>query len=116
MGNSDIDLWPWLFESLQGSVIIIFVLGKDGFGVEVENFKKLNTQTQAYNLRVRLVICHDSETQARNGGQLSPIWHYSTGSLSKYYAEFWLDILAANNIGNANDHDYQVYIQELAKG
>ena len=84
MGNSDIDLWPWLFEqNSPESIITIFVLGKDGVGVEMENFKKLNAQTGGRNLRIKLVICHDRLVRIMEGV--------------------------------ANDHDYQVYIQELAE-
>ena len=111
-----IDLWPWLMEqNPPGSVATILILDEDGFGIVADNFKILNAQTPDRNLPAKLAICHDSETQARNGGQFSPIWHYSAGDLSKWYAKFWLDLLAANMEGNANDLDYQLYIRELAE-
>lgn len=109
---SDVDLWTWiLMENPHGSVVNILDLGKDGFSIDIDSYKALNRQTQQVGTQVRLVICHDKETQRRNGTDLSPHWVQSVGRLSKCYAESWLCRLVANMEGAANDLDYRKGIQ-----
>ena len=39
--------WPWLVrEHAPGSVVTIFILGKDGFGLLMDSFKILNAQNR----------------------------------------------------------------------
>ena len=115
MSPSDVDLWDWLVNSHpRGSTVTILILCKDGFGVCAEDFIILDRQTQRAGINVQLVICHDVETQAGNHGmRLSPSWIYSRNGLGKYFAVFWLSILAANMRGLANDPHYQTFSEEL---
>ena len=111
---STTDLWRWIFSHPAGSILTILVIGKDGIGVTAEHFVILASQTQRAGIRVRLVICHDVDTQARNHGMpLSANWVYSVNNLGKYYATFWLSKLAAVMRGITNDPDYELYAAEL---
>ena len=113
--NSDVDLWTWLLGfHPPGSVVTLLILGKEGFGVNADNFRVLCRQTQAASIQVRLVICHDQETQRHNRNVLTPNCIPSVNNLGKFYSEFWLDRLVANMEGAAKDLHYHQYVQELA--
>lgn len=91
----------------RDAAISILVLGKDGFGVTAEHFKILNQQTQSRGIVVKLVICHDVETQARNHDMpLSNHWVYSINNLGEYLGIFWLSRLVDNMNGRAQNADY----------
>ena len=54
---STVDLWTFIVASSSyGETVTILVMGKDGFGVSKDQFKRLNGQIQCRGIQLKLII------------------------------------------------------------
>ena len=70
---STIDLWTFIVAaSSYGEIDTVLAMGKDGFGVDKNQFTKVDRQLHRRGVKLKLVTGHDSMAKAKE----SPALHY----------------------------------------
>ena len=99
---STIDPWTFMVASShRNETVTILVMGKDGFGVSKIQFTKLNRQIQCRGVNIRLVICHDGQSQRKSNASLLG-WTTSSNRNDTYYQEFDYSTLVSHMRGLPN--------------
>ena len=100
--------------SHRGETVSILAMGKDGFGVSKIQFIKFNRQIQCRGVNIRLIICHDGQSQRKSDASLLG-WTPSSNRNDKYYQEFDFSTLVSyiRGLPNGQDQRYINYTREL---